>query len=327
MESELVICLESDVDIFQQGVIANNVIPGLLPVVYEEDRIVVQTSGLISLEAYLQSHTLTVNFFKELMDSYLGIMEDSLLYYLDWNNYCIEADKMFIYPDGSGLQLIYKAIKSEHNDGCPIKKLLYDEIIPFVKFNREEDWTFLIDGITTLNSISYTLGRLDVLYDAFLLRECEHLPELMKVEEEQIEYKKKKDSFLTLFKNFGVGKKQKVVLKGYADSSNGTVILKTQMSSMELIPCDNRYLSIKAEGRSLIIGRNKKTADIILNGKDIGKLHAEFISEKDNYYVRDLNSLNGTFVNNVKLLPYEMKEICEGDEVAFSSIQYKACLC
>ncbi len=326
MKTELVIDLESDVDIFQQGVIANNVIPGLLPVVYEGDRIIAQTNGLISLGVYLQSHTLTVTVFKELMESYLGIIEDSLLYYLEWNNYCIEADKMFIYPDGSGLQLIYRAIKSDHNDGCPIKKLLYDEIIPFAKFNREEDWTFLIDGITTLNSISYTLGRLDVLYEAFLLRESDHLP-LTKVEEEQTRYTQKKDSILTRFKNLSIGKKQKLEAKEDTGSSNGTVILKAQIYSVELSPCDKRYSPIKAEDRSLIIGRNKKAADIILNAMDIGKLHAELIREKDHYYVRDLNSLNGTFVNNVKLLPYEMKEICEGDDVAFSSIEYKVCLC
>lgn len=54
------------------------------------------------------------------------------------------------------------------------------------------------------------------------------------------------------------------------------------------------------------IGRSEKRCDVVISENAyIGKCHAEIIEYKQEYYLRDLNSANGTFVDEAKLSPEE----------------------
>lgn len=41
-----------------------------------------------------------------------------------------------------------------------------------------------------------------------------------------------------------------------------------------------------------------------------------------NYYVEDLNSTNGTYVNGQKLEPHKLKEINVGDQITVADIDF-----
>ncbi|MEA4846994.1 MAG: DUF6382 domain-containing protein [Clostridiaceae bacterium] len=71
-----------------------------------------------------------------------------------------------------------------------------------------------------------------------------------------------------------------------------------------------------------IIGRLGSMADHIMQGSTVGKLHAEITVNGGLYYIKDLNSKNGTFVNDVRIPSNKEYEIRENDRIRFSSFEY-----
>lgn len=62
------------------------------------------------------------------------------------------------------------------------------------------------------------------------------------------------------------------------------------------------------------IGRDKEWADIELGMIYVSRKHATVYKNEDNWYVKDLNSTNGTFVDGVRIvseLPFSLKNGCE----------------
>ncbi len=64
----------------------------------------------------------------------------------------------------------------------------------------------------------------------------------------------------------------------------------------------------------ITIGRDKSN-DIVLNNLLISRNHAEIQKIKDDYYIHDLNSSNGTFVNDVLVPKDKYVKINPSDEV------------
>ena len=83
-----------------------------------------------------------------------------------------------------------------------------------------------------------------------------------------------------------------------------------------------------AEGRTLAvldrpmltIGKKKGETDIVLEDVSVSRLHARIVQEKENFYLEDLNSTNGTFKNGLRLQPYEKRELTTEDEVKIGRI-------
>lgn len=49
---------------------------------------------------------------------------------------------------------------------------------------------------------------------------------------------------------------------------------------------------------STILGRLSGQVDFVVNNQKVGKMHAEFINQNGLFYVKDLSSKNGTYINN-----------------------------
>jgi len=74
---------------------------------------------------------------------------------------------------------------------------------------------------------------------------------------------------------------------------------------------------------SFIVGRVRSQADYISGNNAVGKLHAE-ISVKDNtYYIRDLNSRNGTYINGERIVSNVEHIIQNNDRISFANSEYK----
>lgn len=71
-----------------------------------------------------------------------------------------------------------------------------------------------------------------------------------------------------------------------------------------------------------IIGRLGSMVDYVLQGSTVGKLHAEIRENKGVYYIKDLNSKNGTYVNDVRIPSNKEFEIKKNDRIRFSSFEY-----
>ncbi|GAE88791.1 DUF6382 domain-containing protein [Acetivibrio straminisolvens] len=73
---------------------------------------------------------------------------------------------------------------------------------------------------------------------------------------------------------------------------------------------------------SFVIGRLKSQVDYISQNNAVGKVHAEIISRDGRYFVKDLNSRNGTFVNGIRLAANTEHEIKNNDKITFANSEY-----
>lgn len=73
------------------------------------------------------------------------------------------------------------------------------------------------------------------------------------------------------------------------------------------ISCD-----IPASG--LVLGRSAKKSDFLIrNNSDVSRAHCRVYEKGDKFYLQDLNSLNGTFLNGVRVRPEQDVLLNAGD--------------
>lgn len=71
----------------------------------------------------------------------------------------------------------------------------------------------------------------------------------------------------------------------------------------------------------MLLGRDE-TADFRMSDSAVSKKHAKIIYRNQKYYICDLASSNGTFLNNFRLEPYEEYELKSGSRVTFGDLHY-----
>lgn len=80
--------------------------------------------------------------------------------------------------------------------------------------------------------------------------------------------------------------------------------------------------SFVIEGDSFLVGGRNGQADGKLLSSGVSRNHARTTKEDDNYYIEDLNSRNGTYLNG-KLLSYKQKcRVKPGDHLRFAREEY-----
>lgn len=68
-----------------------------------------------------------------------------------------------------------------------------------------------------------------------------------------------------------------------------------------------------------------KEADARIEQDTISQMHARIDRDGDNYYIEDLNSTNGTYVNDELLVYKEKRQLKVNDLVCFANLRYRFC--
>ena len=68
------------------------------------------------------------------------------------------------------------------------------------------------------------------------------------------------------------------------------------------------------------IGRAEKINDMICNNKTVGKRHAKIEAENSKFYIIDLDSKNGTFINGNRVKSRQREEIRSGDVISIANV-------
>jgi len=103
----------------------------------------------------------------------------------------------------------------------------------------------------------------------------------------------------------------------------------------ELLTCDKKGVPLlRSVGKyginedividkdEFIIGRLAGHVDYVLNNNAVGKLHAELIRRDGTCFVRDLNSMNGTFINNQRIESNKEYELKENDRLQLANSEF-----
>ena len=85
---------------------------------------------------------------------------------------------------------------------------------------------------------------------------------------------------------------------------------------------EGKFPPILLDQELLIVGKLKTAVDVVLPYPTVSRVHAKIRKIQGKFYLMDLNSRNGTFVNGRVLESGEEYELRDQDEVQFADISY-----
>ncbi|MCI9136821.1 MAG: FHA domain-containing protein [Lachnospiraceae bacterium] len=73
---------------------------------------------------------------------------------------------------------------------------------------------------------------------------------------------------------------------------------------------------------TFLLGKSRQQAEGIIDAEGVSRLHARISKEGEVYYLEDLNSTNGTYLNEIPLQYRQKKELCRSDRIRFGAEEY-----
>ena len=106
--------------------------------------------------------------------------------------------------------------------------------------------------------------------------------------------------------------------------------LKTMLID-ENIYREQRILTGKIKGKTreidlaqfpFIVGKNRENVDLYIDDRSVSRMHARFTLRDEMVFLTDLNSLNGTYKNGIRLEPNELVALEREDEIRFGRCSF-----
>lgn len=115
----------------------------------------------------------------------------------------------------------------------------------------------------------------------------------------------------------------------YIEDSGSTILLSSSEnndSHMLIYTGSDMNSQVNISHYPFIIGKTNN-CDLVLQNPIISRLHCRINCYIDDnnlpvYYLEDLNSTNGTYVNNIPVTPYKKYDIKPGDNISFGHLTY-----
>ncbi len=110
------------------------------------------------------------------------------------------------------------------------------------------------------------------------------------------------------------------------DSSQEATVILSTLSPQKLY----RLTTTDRELRQVVlvrdfpfyIGKLRKGVDLTINDNSVSRRHARLTKAGKDIFLTDLNSTNGTYLNNIKLQENKPYLLTDKDEISFSQINY-----
>ncbi len=80
---------------------------------------------------------------------------------------------------------------------------------------------------------------------------------------------------------------------------------------------------IWVEGEEFLLGKNRRQAMGIIEAEGVSRLHAKISREEGIYYLEDLNSTNGTYLNGEPVEYHQKRKLCQGDCIKFGAEEFQ----
>ena len=147
---------------------------------------------------------------------------------------------------------------------------------------------------------------------------------LSEITEKSITLNEMYENIFDIFNNstksgIDVAKKEKPYEKGEVPKQEKVRQLLLKMKE------GKQPLSFRVYKKEFVIGRNARISDGVISGNTkIGRQHCKILFSENKYFLMDLNSKNGTFLNGKKISENMIKEIAENDIIRLANVDFVA---
>ena len=313
-----------------------------------------QITGLQSLSDWLTHHALDYKLFGHLLSELLALQEELPRFYLKTQHLLLQSEQIFL--DASGEQVVFCYEPLWNRDPRRSLQELMEQLLPKIDHAdkdavrlgyglyekcQEENadvWNYVLEQNTGNACIHQETG------EEFATDRPEQTdqPEQKAVKKENTQRKSSGipekmleklpvTSALSWVQSLGKKKKEKPVPVYLFEPEekeevceNPTVYLgaKEIAEGRLLYRGAGEESSFVIEGDSFLLGGRNEQADGQIQASGVSRNHARITREEDQYYIEDLNSKNGTYLNG-ELLAYKQKcPVNPGDHLRFAREEY-----
>lgn len=107
------------------------------------------------------------------------------------------------------------------------------------------------------------------------------------------------------------------------EESERTILLSTIQQQEEVVlVCDSSGEIIPITKFPFYIGSTSDYVDYVLKKEGVSRIHCCISKKGDSYYVSDLNSTNGTYLNKKEVMPGKDELLSANDEIRIASVEF-----
>ena len=337
---------------YQVEIVNNNEGVFLLPIrerkVNEKVKIEIDISGKHSVGQYIKAKKLTYDLFLKIALKICDIHLKCEEYLLKPQNILIQNNTIFIDKNTDEIYMVYLPIKNKElgNNIEDLKKYIISLSQSISSVNNIDDYNLVSEIVKYLNSKEVTVKKLKKQIELFIQKKnAENIivaPQPKEVVEEVI---RKKSFFQKVKSMFSKNNKEEIRKTNRANNiedTNGTNIKLINEDSIELNISENSivgqdvknkksngYLTIEnSTGKErielnkeiLLLGRMSGVVDYVLDSNVVGRVHARIENIDDCYYITDLGSKNGSYLNGARLVANEKYKLEDNSHIKLANI-------
>ena len=321
--------------------VINNDVKYLLPIkiktVNNDNEIYYETTSMISLKALYEKKLMGNKDITELVKEIKSLSDSMKEYLLDTNNILFDPEYIFVERQSLKYYFCYYPV----SDGEIQENMrnLFDKILQYINHNDKTavEIAYAIQQITISDSYSIQ-DLLNIIVEKAEKSEEIKINPIVK-EENVYRIPEKKTGFLERIKSFILKSKyqdEDELPEFTSTNSNGKKEYSEEIedATVFLAPNGNTY-SVTLRSTNLedpivitpniypcIFGKSRKSSDYVIDSPVISRVHMRLSADANGYYVEDLNSTNGTYVNSIQLTSHELKEIKTGDLLTIANIDF-----
>lgn len=340
--------IKFDENDYRIQMILNNNISGLLPIkirnINNEKELLYDVTAMSPMINIFERNLMKKD---DLVGFVLSIkkLENSLKeYLLSGNN--IKFDLNYIYYKAKQKQFYYCYCPEEVDDFALQMKSLFNQVLDHINYNDRE-------VVTLAYGMQEIASRDDFLLDElleFVLKTKEEPQPIIEEDEQDFdeeEIEETKETLLDKIKKIFM-KNNEEIEDEEDEFENSIYIEETQNTEDYSFETDNlsdedatvllttnaaEYIVLKSTNCNpeiiivpdhfpFVIGKSKRSSDYSVSSNVVSRVHARINCEMGEFSIEDLNSTNGTFVNDERLKPHEIKIIEKGDYIKLADLEF-----
>lgn len=305
---------------YQVGMLIRNRIPGLLPCAVSRldgsASLYYEITSRQSLRLLLERKRLSVREFLKLLEGIHSALQSCEEYLLDVRQLLLLPEYIYLDPDEWTVFLCLFPFEEPEEEGGLSALAEY-----------------LLEHLDRQDSLAVTLGyefyrmageenpSLGSFLEAWKEENGQELPEKKTLLYEGMgEQTSLEESCLR--ERFD-GQDEPVFSEWTEETQGGTACLtKSRDPGLFLRSQSAAYPDLRVTKESFLIGKKKDAVDAWLKARGISRIHSKISREEDCFYLTDLNSTNGTFLNGGRLEVHEKARLRPGDCVGFADVKY-----
>jgi len=314
---------------YRMNIVCSNEIPGVAPVGIKHDNgetyLYYSLASRIPLSSFTRENSLSMDGLLSILSRICRTICLGRHYLLNEEEYIIEEEYIFVQPSTLDTVLIYfPGGRSRVKPVDAFKKLLIglasqieDEYLLLKSGLLQKLLQYMRSGIFNIRDFN---ARLNELISGGVGPDEEDRAGDMRNERALPEGIGAKGFIRKAIRNLAGGfpdffKKVEGDRLKQTASLNHTILKKIRGEG-----CDD----IKIDKPVFVIGRDVESADGIIRNNAVGGMHARIESESGGgYSIFDLNSINGTFVNDMRLKPGTGRKVQTGDMISIANCDFE----